>query len=450
MKRFCIFASVVLFAISCNYEDNIVVKDEVKAESKLIVDGKISLEKAIANVDFVYKNIGGHTDKKRKIKSVELLTSANVSNNCTRASQNGEDSPVAYVVNYENNEGYAILAADAHFPPVISIGDEGNFSTSDFIEFTQNVSTTRSGDNINSAQEVQYALINNSLLLPPIDFGGLNFMGVDTTVMFKCLPLVKTKWNQGSPYNYYAPIDESYNAKSLAGCVPVAGAQVLASLCYHHNWRPTTQISDEYSIDWYTLNRLIFADKYKFDANDFSYDAKAVASLIRAVGDNIGAEYSYNGTSAFTSSLGMTYEQLGMTSTTYGNSSSFTPVTTDDIFDMIVVENYPVNARSTSSTAGGGGHSFILDGWLRLEYSILGVSSGDSSSPAFTRDDNFQYNFDLVHINLGWGGMCDGYYLPGAFDLTQDKYREFAEEDDIDAYDAHVYDLNVSYLIYSL
>ena len=454
--RILLFA-VIFAAVSCNYDDNQFVdsvNDSSIYEQELIVDGKVSLNRAIANAEFVYKNTEGLRHKNRKIQSVNVLTIGDLNANSisTRSSSSNcdIDQPLAYVVNYENDGGYAILAADAELPPVISIGDEGYFSTDEFIAFTQGC-TTRSGNELDPAQEVQYALINNSLLLPSVNIGDVPLAGVDTTMMLKCLPLVPTKWGQRSPYDYYSPMDDSVNKKSAAGCVPVAGAQTLASLCYHHNWRPKTQLSAEYPIDWYAINRMIYGDKYKFDSNDFSADALAVASLIRAVGSDVNASYTYSATSAYTQSLMSTFNKLGMTWTKYGDENSSNPVTRDEIFEMIVIKNYPVNARSTNSVSGGG-HSFVLDGWLRLEYSLLGLSTSDDAPAGVigNRPDNFQYNFDLVHINLGWNGKCDGYYLPDAFDLTKDKYREYAEENDIDWYSSYVYDLGVKYLIYEL
>ena len=65
-------------------------------------------------------------------------------------------------------------------------------------------------------------------------------------------------------------------------------------------------------------------------------------------------------------------------------------------------------------------------------------------------EDNLQRTIDLVHVNFGWGGYCDGYYLPDAFDLNADKYREYAEEYDIESYESIIYDLNVKYVVYDL
>ena len=457
MKKSCfVLLFVAMFAlIACNYNDSQVSVNTADENQNVIVNGEVSLSRALTNADFVFKNTEALDYKKRQVKSVDILTRANT-RVCTfgsRSSQNDQEKPIAYVVNYENNDGFAILAADIHLPPVIGIGDEGNFNTDEFMAFIQNGGATRSSANndLNPAQAVQYAIVNNSLLLPPKDFGDVTILGSDTTVMLKCLPLVPTKWGQRDPYNYYAPpVENSDSVKKLAGCVPVAGAQVLASLCYHHNLRPTTQLSEEYPIDWNVINRIIYEDTYKFVYGNRSAEALAVASLIRAVGEDINANYGSSITTANTFNLENTFRSLGISNPKHGNASYNPPITNNDIFNMIVAYNYPVIAQATNSITGGDTHCFVLDGLLRLEYSLLFTNSEEIAPDIRSNLDNFQYNFDLVHINLGWNGQCDGYYLPDAFNLTEDKYREYAEEHDIDTSSSYVFDMLVVYLIYGM
>lgn len=446
MKKvyFLLLSTALFAAFSCAREEHLVVNNATNAEQDLIVDGKVSLSRAMSNADFVFKNIDATTAKNRKVKSVDVLTRSNTSSKIasTRSSSlSNENQPLAYVVNYENNEGFAILAADAKLPPVISIGDEGNFNTESFVNFIQNQGSTRSENNLDPAQKVQYAVINNSLALPQANISGPNIQGVDTTVIFKCLPLVKTKWGQNSPYNYHIPnvVQGNVLIKPDAGCIPVAGAQTLASLCYHHNWRPTTQLSEEHSVNWYAINKMIFENIFKFEPGDSSYNALTVASLIQAINEDTGLQPR----EANLSLLASTYQKLGILSPICGNENSATPVSRNHLFNMIISTNYPVTARANDSESTEA-WAFILDGWLRLEYSVLRFVAQDLG----VITDNVQEQFDLVHVNFGQDGLYDGYYLPDAFDLTQDKYREYAEDNDTGEDTICVYNLNVEYLIF--
>ena len=457
-KSYLMLLLVAMFAlVACDFSESQVEIGTTEVGQEAIVGGKVPFARALSNADFVFKNIESLNHKQRKVKSVDVLTKSKTNSRISRTSlQDEQEAPLAYVVNYENNEGFAILAADTKLPPVISIGDEGNFNTQGFIEFTGNGGNTRSrtDSELNPAQEIQYALVNNSLLLPQMDFDDLPMIGSDTTVMLKCLPLVTTKWGQRDPYNYYAtPTGNSHGIKFLAGSMPVAGAQTLASLCYHHNWRPTTQLSEEYLVDWDMINRMIYADTYMFLLGNRSAEALTVASLIRAVGEDIGAHYEMYETTAEIESLISTFQRLGMSSTGIENENPNLSVVDSEVLNMIVINNFPVvtSAKNSASTAEVvNEYGFVIDGLLRLEYSLLFGNSEDIAPDIRSSLDNVQYHFDLVHINLGWNGQCDGYYLPGAFDLTEDKYREYAEEHDTESASSSVFDLNVKYLTYSL
>ena len=456
-KSFFGLLLVAMFTMfSCNYNEEQVSVNMAEAGQEAIVDGKVPLSRAISNADFIFRNTEGLGAKKRKVKGVDVLTTSNTNSHIanTRSSLNEQEEAVAYVVNYEDNDGFAILAADTKLPPVISIGDEGNFNTQGFIDFVQN-HATRSNSEINPAQEVQYAIINNSLLLPPIfppsiDIGPINC--VDTTVILKCMPLVRTKWGQEEPYNYYAPVDPNDEDKiSFAGCGPIAAAQILAALCFHHNWRPTTQLSDEYNVSWYRINKIIFNGITSFQSDDNSADALNVASLIRAFGEAAESTYSYyNGTNTYVSKMNSAFTELGLKNVKYLEVDSNVSVVRDKIFNMVLNENYPVIVRADNSDNVEDKHFFILDGWLRLEYTVITTEliNIDIDNP-YLLTDYTQRSFDLAHINLGWNGFCDGYYLPDAFDLTTRKYQDYAEPNESGTSN-RVYDLNVGYIVYNM
>ena len=132
---------VAMFTMfSCNYNEEQVSVNTKETGQEVIVDGKVPLSRAISNADFIFRNTEGLGAKKRKVKGVDVLTTSNTNSHIanTRSSLNEQEEAVAYVVNYEDNDGFAILAADTKLPPVISIGDEGNFNTQGFIDFVQN------------------------------------------------------------------------------------------------------------------------------------------------------------------------------------------------------------------------------------------------------------------------------------------------------------------------
>ena len=437
MRKFLLFVGALLVFSACVQEKDVVSLPNFDSE---YADNEsfVSLEHAMGNANFVYRNIDGSSERKREIKEVRLLTKSDVNTSVTRSSE--EEEPLAYVVNYSNDQGFAILAANEELPPVIALGDEGCFSFDDFVGYVTG-NTTRSEENvIDPAQELQYQIVNNSL---NIDLSNVligpslpNGIASDTTIILKCMPLVPVKWNQGAPYNKYAEVVDGVLCP--AGCVPVAAAQVLASLCYHHGFRPTVDINSDYPINWNNINNLIAEGNIKFSSNTDNTYSNEVAKLIRALGVELDATYTPTGTGAYTSDLTSIYRELGLSNAVRveGNAENLKA----QLFSMIVDKNCPVNCAGYDEDAGG--HSFIADGWLRLEYTHTVFNVGQIN--------HTQNRYDLLHINFGWGGACDGYYLPGAFNTSSNKYDDYKENNDIDVNSSYNYNLGVHYIVYDL
>ena len=448
MKNFTKFACVMIavLAVSCQIEQEMPIIPHI--DTNIVTsESFVSFDKAISNANFVYKNIDN--EHKRKIQDVKLLTRSDINSTVTRSSS--QEEPLAYVVNYKNEQGFAILAATDDLPPIIALGDSGRFSIDKFIEYVSGKITRSNEDDLCPEQELQYEIINNSLNLtverglgPSITLGN----PTDTTILLKCMPLVPEKWGQWAPYNKYSPVISG--TLCPAGCVPVAYAQSLASLCYHHNYRPSVQINSEYPVDWYTINQIIAADTIKYESYQDTPGSRNVAKLIRAIGNEINATYTPTGTSATANNAMRMYNKIGLKNVQlkYNND----PEIISHLFSMIVDKNYPVNCHASRIEEDGDimGHCFNADGWLRLQYTNDIVGNVTVNGQTSIGVDHVQYKFDLLHINFGWSGTGDGYYLPGAFDTSSDTFDEYKEENDSDTSMNRNYNLNVRYVTFEL
>lgn len=445
MKKFnYLWMCLVLTLFACTKEsvaDNFQPQNqiEVNIDGVEFTETSLTIDQAVKSMDFVQRNIDGNNHRKKTIRNVDLLTTLDIKANAvTRVSGNETaDQPLAYVVNFENEEGYAILAADTNLPPVIMLGDEGNFSTEKYLDFVQG-NTTRAGGELTEVEDMQYTMITNSIVFPtPTPMAPNNPR--DTAVMVRCLPLVPTKWGQRAPYNYYAKTDDNQTAK--AGCVPVAFAQTLASLSYHHNFTPSVEIDPDYPVNWTLINSQIANGTIKYNSDDTSNGALNAASLIRAVGNGVEAQYGIDKTSANTFEIANELNRMGCTNTSFKIKDS---VTTNDLFTMIVSRNTPIPTRASHriTTDSLAHHAFILDGWLRLEYTgdvIIGLNIISK-----------RHQSDLVHVNFGWNGICDGYYLPTAFNLSTSSNDEYVEDNDILAHGNYNFNIDVAYVLYNL
>ena len=84
------------------------------------------------------------------------------------------------------------------------------------------------------------------------------------------------------------------------------------------------------------------------------------------------------------------------------------------VVDMLN-NNKPVYIRGAENN-NDDGHAWVIDGYHKYkidewERTFIGTFVDEERIIA-------TYNYDLLHCNYGWGGICDGYYTEGIFDTT--------------------------------
>lgn len=415
-------------------------------DNQLIIAGHKTLmtqEQAMNSLKVLFDSFNDGCIK--KAESVETIYISDFLKNQTMTkSSQYENEALAYVVNFENSDGYAILSSNANSNPIIAYVENGSFSVEDYIRYITSSDNDALVSDTASFQQLQYDLVTASIIAPPdinIPLGQRYITNMrDTSEVVKCFPLVPTKWDQNRPYNVYCPM---YNGNlSLAGCVPVACAQALLSLVYHKNFRPTSQICNSYPVDYNVIMEAIDADTVKYSPSSNTPSSRNVAALIRSIGWSIGASYSDMATSADPSLFIETLSSIGYTNVF---SILAADMTKQMFFDMLVSKNNPIITTAYRVTnASTSGHCFLVDGFLRLEYKYdlcYNVPTG------VVVEDSFRTSFDLVHVNFGWGGISDGYYSPTSFNLSDERFREWAEENDIPYSMNRNYDRNISYIL---
>ena len=281
-----------------------------------------------------------------------------------------------YVFDRGNDEGYVIVSGDDETYTILGYTDQGSF---DYSTLPPNMKEWLDdyASQIAAIQTKKVSGRRASIATHP-----------------RVEPLVKSKWSQGYPYNLTCP--EYFNdGRSVTGCVATAMAQLLyynreksvdetqAAMPAYDTWsaHPTTGqhlhvegIPEGSPIDWANMK-----DEYG-SAND--KQRKAVADLMHYCGVAVKMDYtnkssgaqSYDAYQAFTKYFG------------YGSSVKYVSDATDDAqWDNIIYNEIQAQRPIYISGANSsGGHAFVCDGY----------------------DGNYCY-----HINWGWGGTSDGYYL---------------------------------------
>lgn len=283
-----------------------------------------------------------------------------------------------YVFSYTGNKGFMLVSADDAFAPLLAYSETNAFSIENMPVNLQSWITLYSEQIQKGRNQAPYVSSTRAEGKDPIE------------------PMIKTHWDQGDPYNSECP--ELNGRKCVTGCVATAMAQVMNYWQYppvgkgSNTYTPTAlgeQISMDFSevtFDWDNM-----LDTYP--RNGYSAtQRRAVAMLMKACGYSVSMNYtnwesgaySKNIMSALTNNFG--YDQGVRQVLRSGYSSQ------EEWNDMIYNELATTGPVIYGGQSTSGGHSFVCDGY----------------------DGNGYY-----HINWGWGGMSDGYFLLN--ELTPDE-----------------------------
>ena len=315
----------------------------------------------------------------RRVKNVTTVSPEALSPGGTRSEATADVEDLLYIVNFENEAGYAILGADDRLEPVYAVVDEGSLTTEEF-RYAVTVTPEQAeadGELVFPLQMVAQAAIGgvdtggggNGIVGGPITDiehwwpEGQQPVGIDYEpweTKEQSGILLKTRWNQTKPYNYLCPIENGKNC--FAGCVPVAVAQILVFNALNYN-KKFYQIGDQ------LLNEAMWLN---------IEEAVTHPQLVKPVvsGESMNAQ-----------------------------TWAVSPITTDKVRDMIFVKKLPFYYSGKSSTNS---HAWVLDGWLLRERRVI-------TRYAFLPTQYHTESKEFVHANFGWGGQKDGYYTFNAF-----------------------------------
>ncbi len=285
-----------------------------------------------------------------------------------------------YVFDRGTDEGFVIVSGDDQTPAVLGYTDAGSFDYSAIPDnmrewldnYAQQIADVQQAGY--TASELPVAALKTH---DPIDV------------------LVETRWNQGSPYNLLCP-DYFRTGRSVTGCVATAMAQVL----YYHRANAPRELLDDipdytvadshetygdFHVKGYPAGSPIDWDNMQptYNANSTPQQRRAVAELMSYCGTAVRMMYTSSSSGAYSSDVPDALKKY------FGYPSTCRAVNRSDVseekFDETVyAELAKGDPVYLSGSNGSGGHAFVCDGY----------------------DGNLCY-----HINWGWGGGSDGYFL---------------------------------------
>ena len=304
-KLFLLVSVIMLVACSTEYEHP---AEEVKSVSQNSF--KVSEEEAIERLEKMLSTFDPATrGKTRTIKEVVAYRSRFRK---TRAYAAEIPDTLFYYVNFDNNEGFAVLAADERLEPIIALIDNGNYTPSEddlnsFELLCDSIPPLDDDelddfwcDGINPhVNELNYVKFNDMEDLIS-QYGESTILNGDSytktfytdyEVRYQVGPYLDTKWSQGDPYNrmcnkigddnFIYQTEDNRNA----GCVAIAVSQVL-------NFHKYPSEANGRSFDWNKINTVKGFDPKRSPDSIWNMGTLyEVASLVRSA--NIACKTQY-------------------------------------------------------------------------------------------------------------------------------------------------------------
>ncbi len=285
-----------------------------------------------------------------------------------------------YVFNLADG-GYVIAAADDVAAPVLGYSDSGAFDPQDIPE-------NMAGWLGMYADEIAAAIAEGAPA-----YTGRTLLPKGYTAIE---PICQTKWNQSAPYNGQCPLISE--TRAVTGCSATALSQILKRWNYPaktaggtYSYTFTSNIDgnshtesldyDNITFDWDSMLNVYTSGSYT------DIQGEAVATLMHACGVAMNSSYG----SSTGASVGNAFTGL-LRNFGYDKGARRLDRQWFALSDwQELCYNELANGRPIYYTGHnpGGGHAFVCDG--------------------YSSDDYF-------HINWGWGGSSDGYFLLTALD----------------------------------
>ena len=307
-----------------------------------------------------------------------------------------EEGAAYYVFNLDAGGGFVIVSGDDRTPPILGYSDKGSFDDNSI------------PDNMKVFLESYVEQMGWLDSLSVYTDGQTQSRRSAPAIKSPVSPLLTTSWNQDNPYNKNIPtLAGNY---FVTGCVATAMAQIMN---YHgqQTGQPACVMADipEYqklfnyqglkvvnfggiakgtAIDWAHMQDVYETNATPHD-NEQLAQQDAVANLMYYCGAALEMEYNLGNSTA--SSYRVPIALTGYfgydTSTRVIRREDFSNDEWEGFIRAELECHRPVLYSGTSAKLDNyapAGHAFVVDGF-----------DGE----------------DMFHINWGWGGDCDGYFL---------------------------------------
>lgn len=343
---------------------------------------------------------------------------------------NSEGDTLMYIVNF-NGHGWKIISADNRTPAILAEGNDGSFSQDEgspaLSVWMDMLSTDMT--NVRRCNDEQLTFSSEEISAnkafwnlkqkepsrnprPPQYEGYWITRTTSETIVDETLEHMTPHWHQSTPYNQYCPLKSwSSTEHQPAGCVAVAGAQVLYYLhgkigvpveaygsCNIVNGDPL--FGDSSVSNWGQMSP-------SFTYPDHPEDAEIEAILIRKIGHLVNMTYADTSSTAnYTKLKTLAFPDQGL-------SCSKSNYCQDTVARYLNLQ-YPVivSASDQLIPLNGRWHCFVIDGYKKthLKYThcheFIPADPETIILPGSGHESYYTYSYstpEITAIKINWG-----------------------------------------------
>lgn len=439
--------TVILSFACCTVVPDVVMEIQCEGADEIAVtDGSIAVGDALGALNRTLTMIDGQTRSRTRVaRRISALTKRQMFGNSTHASfVIGEDvDNLIYVVNFADDNGFAILNAVNNSPDtVLIIGDNGNFNPDRLLA---DISRTVDDDDIYEptpdSLKIMFAdlyceedddfYIGNSGgtdddFIPQIIKGyfigdgfhgdviggggngnsgnGINDYGFSKSTFVD--KLLKTKWNQDAPFNNEIHlIPNSTTKRRPVGCTTIAAAQILTRI-KNVDLEKTFGITTSTWADLEAVVPDVLITKTPKRDSVESIHADNIAKVLKQMADGIKVKYNwggYDGTFATPKKVRKYLKSIGCEVSQYYSLND----KVESRIQSSISSGKPVFIGALDHDAiKRGGHAWVFDGY--------GKRPSDKHC--------------FLHCNYGWAGASNGWYYYKLFKRSNDESKVIPDE----------------------
>ena len=408
MRRSSIFALMALVAISCQQDFNEVANTAIEPNENSNPYA-VSVEQALDRLYTELADIYGEGTRaaNRSVKSVKTINAEDIAP-ATRSSENIDANELLYIVEFEDNQGSAILGADVRVDEVFAILDEDVISVEDFERAVSGeddgaIDTYLAGliadEAIQQVENSRIVIVN-----PPFR----NSYYENVVIADNCKECyVRSKWSQDSPYNNQCT--SSLNQICKAGDTTIAAAQIILRNAITRNLSTITINGQSFDVSDLKMRTV----DYVIPVNRLAEVNAEVASYVKKLATTLGVTFGANYSTGSFSNIAVLMRNIGYRNVSYNLDDA------SAILDLLV--NHMIDyelalAIKGTDSSNGQSHCWVIDAFFYEKFEKYWCTA--ENGVVISREYRGIGERTKVHCNFGWGGTCNGLYEFGIFDVS--------------------------------